>query len=42
MGFLRLVVMATLMLVATLLASFTPLYFDLSPRKVAQVSTYST
>lgn len=42
MGFQRLVVMATLMLFATLLASFTPLYFNLSPRKVAQVSTYST
>ncbi|KAK4056792.1 hypothetical protein OIO90_002041 [Microbotryomycetes sp. JL221] len=30
------------MLLATLIASFAPLYLDLSPKRVAQVSTYST
>ncbi|GAA6024430.1 hypothetical protein JCM11491_001732 [Sporobolomyces phaffii] len=42
MGLSRLVGLSTLMLVSTVLASFAPLYLDLSPRRVALVSTYST
>jgi zinc transporter 9 len=42
MGLYRLVVLSSLMLLSTLLASFAPLYLDLSPRKVKLVSTYST
>lgn len=42
MGLLRLILLSSLMLISTLVASFAPLYLELSPRKVKLVSTYST
>ncbi|GAA5957991.1 hypothetical protein JCM21900_004739 [Sporobolomyces salmonicolor] len=42
MGFARLVLLSFLMLVSTLLASFSPLYLKLSPKTVQAVSIYST
>lgn len=42
MGLGRLLLLSTLMLSSTLIASFLPLYLDLSPRKLQLVSTYST
>ncbi|GAA5868788.1 hypothetical protein JCM1840_005117 [Sporobolomyces johnsonii] len=42
MGFARLVLLSFLMLVSTLLASFSPLYLNLSRKTVQAVSIYST
>ncbi|GAA5963694.1 hypothetical protein JCM3765_003547 [Sporobolomyces pararoseus] len=42
MGLLRLLILSSLMLVSTLVASFAPFYLNLSPLKVKLVSTYST
>lgn len=42
MGLLRLLILSSLMLISTLVASFAPFYLNLSPRKVQLVSTYST
>lgn len=42
MGFLRLLVLSTLMLGSTLLASFFPLYYHFSPSRLRLISIFST